>query len=63
MYVCLTIITITHNPKYLDQFLTVLLETFTTVLVFAELVKIFRIMCSFDQNIGLLPLVLIVLQK
>ena len=33
MYV-LTIIT--HNPKYLDQFLIVLLETFTTGLVFAR---------------------------
>ena len=36
MYV-LTIIT--HNPKYLDQFLTVLLETFTTGLVFVRQLK------------------------
>ena len=28
---CMYVLTIiTHNPKYLDQFLTVLLETFTT---------------------------------
>ena len=26
----------THNPKYLDQFLTVLLKTFTTGLIFAR---------------------------
>ena len=40
-----------HTPKYLDQFLTVLLATFTTG------------MCSFGQNIGLLPIVSIVSQK
>ena len=34
MYVCLTIIT--HYPKYLEQFLMVLLETFTTGLIFAR---------------------------
>ena len=29
----------------------------------SELVKIFRVMCSFNQKIGLLPLVSIVWQK
>ena len=34
---CMYVLTIiTHNPKYLDQFLTVLLETYTTGLVFAR---------------------------
>ena len=30
---------------------------------YSELVKIFRVICGFDQNIGLLPLVSIVSQK
>ena len=30
---------------------------------YSELIKIFRIMCNYGQNIGLLPLVLIVSQK
>ena len=30
---------ITHNPKYLDQFLMVLLETFTTGLIFVTQLK------------------------
>ena len=42
---------ITHNPKYLDQFLIVLHETFTSG------------MCNYVQNIGLWPLALIVSQK
>ena len=34
---CMYVLTIiTHNPKYLDQFLIVLLETFTTGLIFAR---------------------------
>ena len=48
----------THYHKYLDQFLMVLLATFTTGLIFVR-----QLMCSFNQNIGLLPLVSIVLQK
>ena len=48
----------THYPKYLDQFLTVLLATFTTGLIFVR-----QLMCSYGQNIGLQPLVLIVSQK
>ena len=36
MYV---LIKTTHYPKYLNQFLTVLLETFTTGLVFARRLK------------------------
>ena len=42
---------ITHNPKYLDQFLIVLHATFISG------------MCNYGQNIGLLPLVSIVSQK
>ena len=41
----------THTPKYLDQLLRI------------EIKKIFKVMCSFDQNIGLLPLVSTVSQK
>ena len=37
---------ITHNPKYLDQFSTILLETFTTWLIFQD-----------DQNKGQQPYV------
>ena len=37
---CMYVLTIiTHNPKYLDKFLVVLLETFTTELVFARQLK------------------------
>ena len=41
----------THTPKYPDQLLRI------------EIKKIFKVMCSFDQNIGLLPLVSTVSQK
>ena len=48
---CMYVLTIiTHNPKYLDQFLIVLLETFTTWLVFARQLKQgVTTLCS-DQN-------------
>ena len=37
---CMYVLTIiTNNPKYLDQFLMVLLETFTTGLIFARQLK------------------------
>ena len=48
----------THHHKYLDQFLMVLLATFTTGLILVR-----QLMCNSGRNIGLLCLVLIVLQK
>ena len=41
---------ITHNPKYLDQFLIVLLETFTTGLVFVRQLKQGITTLCFDHN-------------
>ena len=41
---------ITHNPKYLDQFLIVLLETFTTGLVFVRQSKQGVTTLCFDHN-------------
>ena len=47
-----------YSYIYLDQFLKVLLATFTTGLIFVR-----QLICSSGQNIGLWPLVLIVSQK
>ena len=41
---------ITHYPKYLDQFLIVLHETFTTGLVFARQLKQGVTTLCFDHN-------------
>ena len=52
-----------YTPKYLDQFLMVLLATFTTGLIFARQLKRGEETLCFDQNYTLKPLVSIISQK